>query len=230
MSKFLSRPMAAAGLGLALLSALSAPAGAQRASGDVSAILFEGEHFKAAPPTATLRYAYKRATKGADGTGPAFEDRITLKLAPGDAPEKRDIIVTLFESPAHHRPAGPFDDNSFNPVVILVLEHHLGNLAKILKGNPRYFKNAIRAGLRDRATATPVKISVGGREVDATRISVAPFEKDPQKERFGPFAATTYDITWSDAVPGLVYRIQIATPDPTGGAPLVEEDTRYVEN
>ena len=41
-----------------------------------------------------------------------------------------------------------------NPVLVRFLEHHLDDLARVLKGNPRYIKNAIRRSLRESASAT----------------------------------------------------------------------------
>lgn len=223
------RRVTAAAVALALVSGLSGPVQAQRVNADVSAILFEGEHYRSTPETATLRYDYERVTKVPASTGPSFKDTVELKLSPGEAPTKRNVVVTLFKGPMH-RSAGPFDGVEFNPILIMMLEYHLGDFAKLLRGNPRYFKNAIRSGMRDRAVAEPVKIRVGGRDVDATRIVTKPYENDPQKARFGPFADTTYAVTYSDAVPGLVYEIRITAVDPASGDTMLEEVTRHVEN
>ena len=83
--------------------------------------------------------------------GADIEDRIRLTArARRDAAEARTVRVEMF-SQARRRAAGPFEDVTGNPVVVLFLEHHVETLAKVLKANPRYLKNAIRAGLRDRA-------------------------------------------------------------------------------
>jgi hypothetical protein len=220
---------------LSLLASLPAfgslvrPAAAQRVGADVGAYLFDAEHFAKTAPDARIAYTYSRASKDAERTKPSFKDVIELRLEPGKSPASRSVIVTMFKGPMH-RPAGPFEDVTFNPLVIMMLEFHLGDFSKILGGNARYFKNAIRAGMRDAAVVTPIKITLGGREVEATRIVVKPFENDPQKARFGVFAAATYEFTVSDAVPGSIYEIRIATPDPAGGEPVLEEVTRYVEN
>jgi hypothetical protein len=215
--------------GLAVPGAAVRPAAAQAARADVGEILFEGEHFTATAPDALLRYSYTRTSKDAERTRPSFSDVIELRLEPGESLAKRNVVVTLFKGPMH-RAAGPFDGVSFNPVVILMLEYHLGDFAKILGGNPRYFKNAIRAGMRDAATSEAVELSLGGRTVPATRITMKPYAADPQRARFGVFADTVYSFTVADAVPGRIAEIRIVTPDPAGGDPVLEEVTRYVDN
>lgn len=205
------------------------PAFAQAAKPDVGVILFEADHFKSTDKNAKISYTYSRTSKDAERTKPSFKDVIELTLEPAEAPAARNVSVTLFKGPMH-RAAGPFDGITFNPVVLLVLEYHLTDFAKILGGNARYFKNAIRAGMRDQARIEPVRITVGGKEVDARKITVKPFENDPQKPRFREFAEATYQFTVSDAVPGTIYEIRIWTPDPAGGEPVLEELTRYVDN
>lgn len=215
--------------GLVLAPALGGGVSAQGVRADVGELLFDKEHFVTTAPETTIRYAYSRASKDAERTKPSFKDVVELRLEPGGKPQARTVSVTLFKGPMH-RPAGPFPDVTWNPIAIMMLEYHLGDLSKILSGNARYFKNAIRAGMRDAATSEPVKITVGGKEVDATRITIKPFAKDTQAARFGVFVNTTYQFVVSDAVPGMIQEIRISTPDPAGGEPVLEEVTRYVEN
>lgn len=215
--------------GLVLAPGLGGAATAQGVRADVGELLFDKEHFAATAPAATIRYSYARTSKDAERTKPSFKDFIELKLEPGTKPQARTVSVVLFKGPMH-RPAGPFPEVTWNPIAIMMLEYHLGDFAKIVGGNARYFKNAIRAGMREAATSEPVKVTVGGKEVDATRITIKPFVKDPQAARFGVFVNTTYQFVVSDAVPGMIHEIRITTPDPAGGEPVLEEVTRYVEN
>jgi len=196
---------------------------------DVGDILFEGEHYLKAPPGTVLKYSFERSVRDPDKVKPGFKDVVELTLEPGEAATKRNVIVTLFKGP-QHRAAGPFDNVAFNPTAILMLELHLGDFAKLLGGNPRYFKNAIRTGMREAAGAEPVKVKLGTGEVDGTQFTVRPYVNDPQKARMAAFSETVYRFTVSPEVPGVIYEIRITTPAPDGGAPLVEEVTRYVEN
>lgn len=204
-------------------------ASAAATKADVGEILFEGEHYLKAPPGTVLKYSFERSVRDPDKVKPGFKDVVELTLEPGEAATKRNVIVTLFKGP-QHRAAGPFDNVAFNPTAILMLELHLGDFAKLLGGNPRYFKNAIRTGMREAAGAEPVKVKLGTGEVDGTQFTVRPYVNDPQKARMAAFSETVYRFTVSPEVPGVIYEIRITTPAPDGGAPLVEEVTRYVEN
>jgi hypothetical protein len=204
-------------------------ASAAATKADVGDILFEGEHYLKAPPGTVLKYSFERSVRDPDKVKPGFKDVVELKLEPGEAATKRNVLVTLFRGP-QHRAAGPFDNVAFNPTAILMLELHLGDFAKLLGGNPRYFKNAIRTGMREAASAEPVKVKLGAGEVDGTQFTVRPYVNDPQKARMAAFSETVYRFTVSPEVPGVIYEIRITTPAPDGGAPLVEEVTRYVEN
>ena len=53
---------------------------------------------------------------------------------------------------------GRFADMTGNPLLSLFLENHIGALSQQLHANPRYLKNAIRAGLaRQGRVVTPAR-------------------------------------------------------------------------
>ncbi|MFL5972678.1 MAG: hypothetical protein ACJ750_09860, partial [Gaiellaceae bacterium] len=87
---------------------------------DPASLLFEAPQWAATRPGATLSYRYTRKS-----ANEAF------------GRERR-------------RAAGPFEDVSSNPVLMLFLEHHVEQLSRSVHANPRYLKNAIRAALRDK--------------------------------------------------------------------------------
>ena len=111
-------------------------------------------------------------------------------------------------------------------MIVLFLEHHLNDLAKILKANPRYLKNAIRAGLREKAVTTPETVMVRGRSVQATRIETQPFLDDPHKDRMRGLESLTYTFVTSDQVPGAILSIE-ARATAADGAELLRETLTY---
>jgi hypothetical protein len=132
-------------------------------------------------------------------------------------------------SGANRFPAGPFEDMPGNPVMTLFLEHHLGDLARVLSANPRYIKNAIRKGLRENATVTPTQIDYKGRKVDAWRIETQPFLGDKMKERMRGLDNLTYIFVTSDAVPGELVSIEATSKNAEGGE-LLQENLTYDPN
>jgi hypothetical protein len=189
-------------------------------------LLFERPQMRNAAPGATLTYDYLRRSGISKGPfGPPLNDAITLKLEPGKNADERNISVQMF-SGQNRFPAGPFEDMPGNPVMTLFLEHHLINLARVLEANPRYLKNAIRKGLRDRATVTPTKVTYNGREVDGWRIEAKPFEGDKLAERMRGMSNMTYIFITSPEVPGELVSIEAQSKNPEGGE-LLEERLSY---
>lgn len=189
-------------------------------------LLFDQPHMKNAAPGSTITYDYLRRSGISKGPfGPPLSDTVTLKLEPGKSPEGRDISVTMF-SGMNRMPAGPFEDMSGNPVVSLFLENHLRSLAKVLEANPRYLKLAIRKGLREGATVTPTKVTVGGREVDGWRVEIQPFAKDAMEQRMRGMDKMTYTFITSPEVPGQIVSIEAQSKNAEGGE-LLEEKLSY---
>ncbi|KAB1080470.1 hypothetical protein F6X53_06750 [Methylobacterium soli] len=231
--------MTAAILALAAATALTgAPAFAQQdappavtaakadAAPSAADLLFERPQLRNTAPGATLTYDYLRRSGISKGPfGPPLNDAITLKLEPGKNPDERNIDVQMF-SGQNRFPAGPFEDMPGNPVMTLFLEHHLVNLARVLEANPRYLKNAIRKGLRDRATVTPTKVTYNGREVDGWRVEAKPFEGDKLADRMRGMSNMTYTFITSSSVPGELVSIEAQSKNAEGGE-LLEERLSY---
>lgn len=211
--------------------ATATPAPAVAASGTPSAsdVLFDQPQLKNTAPGSTLTYDYLRRSGIAKGPyGPPLNDEIKLTIEPGNADENRTVRVQMF-SGGNRVPAGPFTDFPGNPVLALFLENHLKGLAGLLEANPRYLKNAIRKGLRDKATIVPTQIEFQGKTVDAWRIETKPFVGDPQAERMRGFDTLTYTFVTSPAVPGEIVSIAAQAKMPDGGE-LLEEKIDYDPN
>lgn len=211
--------------------AAATPVPAPTASGTPSAsdVLFDQPQMKNTAPGSTLTYDYLRRSGISKGPyGPPLHDEIKLTIEPGNAADNRTIRVQMF-SGGNRVPAGPFPDMPGNPVLSLFLENHLKGLAGLLEANPRYLKNAIRKGLRDKATVTPTRIEYQGKTVDAWRIETQPFVGDPQTDRMRGFDTLTYTFVTSPAVPGEIVSIVAQAKKPDGGE-LLEEKLDYDPN
>ncbi|XAP11396.1 hypothetical protein ABC766_06700 [Methylobacterium fujisawaense] len=221
-------------LGLAVLPALaedaSKPAIVTQANAaaapSAADLLFDQPHMKNAAPGSTLTYDYLRRSGIAKGPfGAPLEDTVQLKVEPGKSAEGRDISVVMF-SGLNRVPAGPFEDMAGNPIVSLFLENHLRGLAKVLEANPRYLKLAIRKGLREKATVTPTKVTVGGREVDGWRVVTKPFQGDSMAQRMRGLDDMTYTFVTAPSVPGEIVSIEASSKSADGGE-LLEEKLNY---
>lgn len=189
-------------------------------------LLFEQPQLKNAAAGSTLTYDYLRRSGIAKGPfGPPLDDTIKLTLEPGTGGDGRNIAVEMF-SGTNRFPAGPFEDMSGNPVIPLFLENHLTNLARVLQANPRYLKLAIRKGLRDGATVTPIKVDYKGRSVDAWQVVSKPFLGDGMAQRMRGMDNMTYTFVTSPEVPGEIVSIEAQSKNAEGGE-LLEERLSY---
>jgi hypothetical protein len=203
-----------------------APTKVNAAAPNASDLLFEAPQMKNVTPGSTITYDYLRRSGIAKGPyGPPMTDTIVFTVDAAKVPDARNIRVTMF-SGFNRVPAGPFEDMPGNPVISLFLENHLRGLAKLLEANPRYLKNAIRKGLRDKAVVTPIKVTFQGREVDGWRVETKPFEGDAMTERMRGMANMTYTFVTAPDVPGEIVSIEAQSKTPDGGE-LLEEKLSY---
>lgn len=220
--------LAGAAEGDAAPAPVASPAAAA-ATPDPTDVLFDRPQLKNTKPSSTIRYAYLRRSGITKGPyGPPLDDEIKLTIEPGKTADNRDVKVQMF-SGANRAPAGPFEDMPGNPVIPLFLENHLKGLAALLEANPRYIKNAIRKGLREKATITPTKVDFKGKQVDGWQIVTKPFVGDPQTDKLRGFDNLTYTFVVAPEVPGEIVSIEAQAKKPDGGE-LLEETLSYDQN
>ncbi|MEZ0168489.1 hypothetical protein [Microvirga sp. TS319] len=202
----------------------AAPAPAQEAPA-ASDLLFETQDWRSVSSDTALLYRYERVSSLPSERVRGFSDTIRLLVGPGSTAESRNVQVEMF-SGGQRRPAGPFDDVSGNPVLVLFLEQHLQTLVAAIGANPRYFRNAIRTGLRDGASVTPLTTAYRDGQVPAWRIAMRPFLQDPHHSQMMGLDTLTYSFVVSDHVPGKIVSIDVRADD-TNGHPLLLETLSY---
>ncbi|QRE76532.1 hypothetical protein [Methylobacterium aquaticum] len=196
---------------------------------NATVLLFETNQVANTTPGQPLGYRYTRFS-GIDGApfGPPVEDRIREEVTPGASADNRNLKVEMF-SGERRMPTATYEDVPGNPVLVRFLEHHLEDLAKVLKGNPRYIKNGIRRALRENATVTPTEVEVDGRKEPGWRVVARPFVDDPVRDRLRGFEGLTYTFVVSPKVPGQIVSIDARATNPEGGI-LLQETLTYEPN
>jgi hypothetical protein len=124
------------------------------------------------------------------------------------------------------RPSGPFDDVTGNPILVLFLEQHLQTLAAALGANPRYLRNAIRAGLREKASVSPITATYLADQVPAWRIETQPFVDDSRRDRMHELDTLNYSLVTSERVPGKILSIDVKAVR-ADGQTLLQEALSY---
>ena len=215
LAKFCIGPVIA----FAFVTSVSAgPTAAQ----DVASLLFEKPQWSSAPVGTSLTYAYSQ--KVAAKFGPSFDDKITLKLDKGDDDKSRTAEVRMF-SGEHATPAGPFRSDEQNPVMLLALENNVEQLSKAWGANPRYLKNAVRKAWRENAKIENVPLTVDGKQVPGTRITIEPYKDDSETTKMGGLETMSYTVEVADSVPGNLVKVDIHAP--ATGTPSYSEIVTY---
>ncbi|GLK81017.1 hypothetical protein [Methylopila turkensis] len=214
MLKIASRAVAAAAVSaLCFLSpAYAAPTAVE--------LVFEQPYLAKIDAGAALSYRFERKTDD-KGLSPSFEDSVTLKLS-NDEKGRKEAVVDMFTG-SRARTVGPLG-TAGNPVVIALLEQDVREMQKVLGGSPYYIRNRMRDAINDGGVVEAVKVEFDGRSVDGWRVTLKPFTKDVERERFKDFAERSYELIFSDAVPGGLYKLVTVTPKKGAEAPLLVEN------
>jgi hypothetical protein len=195
----------AAALLLAGALALPALAADSAAPTDVSVAeqrLFVDNHFKDVRGKVGLDYVFeKRGTLEAP-----VDDSAHVEVGRPEADGARSVQVDYLHGPHQVKLPSPGRVEG-NPVILFFLEREVREMKRRTGGSELYFRKRMRMALANAAEVKPVKRKVGGREVDALEIRIAPFRDDPMRSRYDALADKTYLLTLSEAVPGQVIEL-----------------------
>jgi hypothetical protein len=111
-----------------------------------------------------------------------------------------------------------------NPVIIQFLERDIRDMSLATGGSTNYFRNRIRKSFKEPQLRT-ISISVDGQAIEATEVTVTPFAKDPNIDKFERYAPKRYELIFSDQLPGGLYRIRTLVPG--DDRPVMEEQLTF---
>jgi len=222
----------------ALLAALPIllAAGPSRAAGDGLADLTPGspaagiygsDHLTLLPDKAVLVYDYRYDGSLIDRP---FDDDVLLDFTRHSEDAGFDVDASLFPK-SRKLAIGPITATAVNPILLIFFQRDATQMSDGTGGSQHYFRNSIRRALQttDADSARDVTITVDGRELAASEITLRPFANDPNRARLRAFADKTYRFVVSAAVPGGIYQVQAETPEESGGGVLLREPYRLRE-
>lgn len=221
MSKFMRRRFAA---GVAFVGMLAIPfAASAEPTPTPEQLVFEQPFLAKFALGSTISYRFSRTAADAN-LAPSFEDDVTINvIKPDDAPDGGKAVVVQLFTGAKARSFGPMPA-TYNPVVLVVLEQDVLEMQKVLGGSPYYIRARIRDALTSAEKVEDVKVDYKGKSIDAWSIKVTPFANDPNRAKLKDFADRTYEITYSDEVPGGLYALHTVTPKAGASTPLLVEN------
>ena len=197
------------------------------APGSPAAGIYGSNHLTLVPDKAVLVYDYRY--EGSLLERP-FDDDVLLDFTRHSADAGFDVGASLFPK-TRKLEVGPITASVTNPILLIFFQRDATQMSNGTGGSQHYFRNTIRKALQtpDPGSARPVTITLDGRNMAASEITLRPFENDPNRARLRAFADKTYRFVVSEAVPGGIYQVQAETPEESGGGVLLRETYRFRE-
>ncbi|MCP3661713.1 MAG: hypothetical protein GY696_04335 [Gammaproteobacteria bacterium] len=181
-------------------------------------LVFIKDHLQGVPSGSTLNYDFASEAKDVE----SYSDTVKITVTGVVEEGKRNLEFDFLSGPRHIDFA-PAVGYTGNPVIIHFLERDISQMSKEMGGSNGYFRNRIRESFGRPTEVHDVKLTFQGKELDGTEVVVKPFTADLNIANFGPYANKRYEFTFSDQVPGGIYRIHTLVPGESGAGVLIDE-------
>jgi hypothetical protein len=206
-------------LALALAGLLGLSSAARAAEDTMVHVVFDPGRFAAVKAPVDLHYRFEVEGRGVPDTPPS-PVRAEVRTVAGDG--GKEVWLDLFEGAAH-RTAGPLQAKEQNPLLLVFLQMDVAEMGRLTGGAAGYFQQQIRKAFSNPAPVENVTLDMAGQNLPATRITLRPFQNDPQIARFPQFRDKAYSFTVADGVPGGLWEVSARTPDPESGEMILEK-------
>jgi hypothetical protein len=204
---------------LALVLALSSAVWA----GEPGRGLFAVDVFADLDPGDRVHYSHVRSIGQADPRLQPIVDGSAMLLVAENAAGDRELEVTLTND-GRTRPVPSFPGVAAHPLLLILLESTVRNMAELTGGSPFYIRNRMREALWIAAEAPePTELVLAGATLPAETVVVRPFADDPNRAEMGAFAALELRFVLSDDVPGGLARLEAETGPGPDGRPVLAE-------
>ena len=110
------------------------------------------------------------------------------------------------------RGLGSFPASVGNPIIMYFYETTVRDMAEAAGGSPFYIRNRVKDALTRPAEIETGRETLDGREIETTRITLRPFENDPNRDQMQGFGDLTLSVTMSDEVPGWYLGLEATVP------------------
>ena len=211
---------------LAVLFGRSAWSADASSYSEAERLLFTEDHFKAVPAAAQIDYEYRKRGSLEE----EFVDRVRVNVSAKKSTGGRGVKVDFLTG--NRRMELPeVNDAEGNPLILYFLEREVREMNRLTGGSSNYFRKRIRMAFAEGAQVKPAALDVGGKQVQAREIHIAPYRDDPARPRYEKFAEKTFVLTLSDQVPGGIVemRSELLQPVASGEPTLVvAESLKYM--
>ena len=162
------------------------------------------------------------------GIEPPYASHIEMDVRTVAQDGAKSVFFDMFDG-ANRREFGPMAAQEQNPLVIVLLQRDVNQMANLTGGAAGYFQKQIRKAFNEDAESEPVEVELDGRKLPGTKLVMRPFHDDPNIGRFPQFRDKSYEFVVADGVPGGLYQLSSRVPDPKDGHLILEETVTFKE-
>ncbi len=182
-------------------------------------LVFMGDHLRETQQGQILTYDFARHETGQ----PDKADKVSMTVTKVRDDARRDLSFDFLSGddqidfPDAHGYRG-------NPIAIQFLERDIRDMSRLTGQSSAYFRSRIRRAFRE-PQIEDAPVDVGGRQINATQITVVPFVDDPVLAEVDGYTQKEYLFVYSEQVPGDLVRIRTRVAKPDGNS--LEEELSY---
>ena len=143
---------------------------------------------------------------------PEAEDRDTGDIQLAFLETEPAAVALSLHQDGKERGLGTFPASVGNPIIMYFYETTVRDMAEAAGGSPFYIRNRVKDALTQPAEIEKGSETFEGREIETTRITLRPFENDPNRGRMQGFGDLTLSVTMSDEVPGWYLGLEASVP------------------
>lgn len=188
--------------------------------------LWRQNHLGNINKTGRLHYVFQRSGSFERG----FNDAVYLDIVEINEDGTKDTDMEFFSGP-RRRPAMAENLTSVtgNPILGIYMQGDVYEMERLTEGSWRYFQRRIKMAFANGAEVKDITINRNGNKLDAEKITIRPYLKDPHRRDFEKFADKVYEFILSREIPGSIYQIKTLIPDSSDpdGEPLIVEKLTF---
>lgn len=132
----------------------------------------------------------------------AMRDTGRIEIDFEEAGNRPEIAVVVFHQDGKFKTLGEFPASVGNPLIMLFYEFTVRDMAETVGGSPFYIRNRVKDALTQEVPVETGTAALGEGEIEVRKVTLAPFEGDPNAGQMGGFEELTLTVTMSEEVPG----------------------------
>ena len=148
-----------------------------------------------------VNYSFERKVSLPEYPAPGYNDQIYVDVTKVEADGKRNVALQVF-SGTRARHLWEETGMTGNPLLGWYLDNCINQFRAVAGGDRDFLKNTFKIAIREKAKREDIKATWAGKEVDAMRVTIAPYADSRDKKKMQGYENASFSIVFSPSVPG----------------------------